>query len=355
MRRKLLWGGLLVVGGLLFAASGIMPMRASSGHWNITQTLLRFGMRRSIATHSLLMPKPPRLDDADLILKGAGHFETSCRSCHGAPDLEQSRVAGRMLPQPPELSKRVPDRTPRELFFAVRHGLKFTGMPAFTSDHRDDEVWAMVAFLKALPKIDEAKYRSLVRGNPDRLGASQQIPSAVAQSCARCHGADGLGRGDGAFPPLAGQPAAYLENALRAYAGGTRHSGIMEPVAAALTPESARELSAFYAKLAPPKGRLAKDAASARRGEEIARRGIPSRGVPSCAACHGLGVKQSRPEFPSLAGLPASYTELQLELLREKRRGGSPYGRIMEVVAERLSPEEARQVADFYETVSRRR
>jgi cytochrome c553 len=334
--------------GLIVAASGVVSMKASTGHWSLTERFLRFGMRRSIALYSLLEPKPPDLDDAALVLKGAGHFETSCRSCHGAPDLPQSRVARRMLPRPPELSKRVPDRTPRELFFAVKHGLKFTGMPAWTAEGRDDEVWAVVAFLRALPRLDAGKYHALVRGEPHRVAVSQQIPTAVAQSCARCHGADGLGRGDGAFPPLAGQPRAYLEGQLRAYAAGERRSGLMEPVAAALTPESARDLAAWYAALRPPRGQPAREAASAARGEALARRGVPARGVPACMSCHGLGGASARPEFPRLAGLPASYLSLQLSLLRDKRRGGSPYARLMEVVAERLTEQEARDAAAFY-------
>ena len=50
------------LGGFLFAASGIMPIKASSGHWPITAWLLNFTMRRSVITHSLGM-NAPKLDD----------------------------------------------------------------------------------------------------------------------------------------------------------------------------------------------------------------------------------------------------------------------------------------------------
>jgi hypothetical protein len=39
-----------------------------------------------------------------------------------------------------------------------------TGMPAW-SDHRDDELWATVAFIKKLPDMSEQDYARLVMAN----------------------------------------------------------------------------------------------------------------------------------------------------------------------------------------------
>ena len=96
MKRWILRGAavavVLGVGGFLVAASGIIPLKASSGHWPITEWILQFSMRRSIATHSLGV-EVPKLDDPGLVLKGAGHYEIGCRSCHGAPGEWQPRIA----------------------------------------------------------------------------------------------------------------------------------------------------------------------------------------------------------------------------------------------------------------------
>ena len=51
--------------------------------------------------------------------------------------------------------------TPGELFWIVKHGIKSTGMPAW-SDHSDDEIWATVAFLENLPGLSEPDYARLV-------------------------------------------------------------------------------------------------------------------------------------------------------------------------------------------------
>jgi hypothetical protein len=101
--RLLKAGALLFVigiGGLLTVGSGIVPIKASSGHWAITAWMLEFAMRRSVATHTLGMDTL-KLDEPWLVLKGAGHYETACRPCHGSPALEHPVVVRAMTPAPP--------------------------------------------------------------------------------------------------------------------------------------------------------------------------------------------------------------------------------------------------------------
>lgn len=343
----------LGAGGLLIAASGIVPIKASGGHWRITEQFLHFSMKRSIATHSMGLKAPP-LDDPALVLRGAGAYETSCRPCHGSPDLPHPRIAQWMLPPPPYLPPEISEWDPEGLFYIVKHGVKLTGMPAWPAQQRDDEVWAVVAFLLAFPELDAERYQRLVHGDAPAAGAApiQDLlgpaspPRAVLLTCGRCHGLDGQGRG--AFPRLAGQRPAYLHAALQAYARGKRHSGIMEPIAAALSPEEMRELARYYAgrpRLSPASPRRA---AAIERGRRIAHSGVPEKRVPSCADCHGPGAIRRNPAYPDLAGQDAGYLVLQLDLFKKEHRGGSAFAHLMRPVAARLTPEQMRDVAAYY-------
>jgi cytochrome c553 len=263
-----------------------------------------------------------------------------------------------MTPRPPYLPPRIDDYSPEELFYVVKHGIKFTGMPAWPAQQRDDEVRAVVAFLLRMPELDAAGYRRLVHGPvvpspavvPLReMPAGSGVPSAVTASCARCHGRDGLGRGNAAFPKLALQKRVYMSFALNAYARSQRNSGIMEPIAAALTPEERRELAAYYSALpAGPPAMMPAPRESRARGEAIAMRGVPERGVPSCMDCHGPSPHPRNPAYPNLAGQYADYIALQLELFAEQRRGGSSYAHIMRQVAARLTQQQRRDVAAYY-------
>jgi cytochrome c553 len=358
--------------GLLAAASGLIPIKASSGHWAITNWLLSFSMERSVNTHSLPLepPSQPGLEDPAMVLKGAGHYETGCRACHGSPELRHPRVTQKMTPPPPYLPPEISEWQARELFYIVKHGVKFTGMPAWPALERDDEVWAMVAFLRHLPRLDASGYRQLVHGpvanqpaavaaiapmqemSVPATGPTDALAQLAAENCARCHGLDGLGRGTGAFPNLAGQRPAYLAAALQAYTNSTRPSGLMEPVAAGLSAESLRALAGYYAQLprltATP-ARHANDAAALTRGAAIAQQGLPQQRLPACAACHGPGEQARQPHYPVLAGQPANYLVLQLELFNTRVRRGSEYAHLMHPIAARLSPAQMRDVALYYE------
>jgi cytochrome c553 len=373
-------------GGFLFAASGIMSIKASSGHWPITAWFLNFAMRRSVVTHSLGV-KPPALDDRALVMKGAGHYRIGCHPCHGGPGSSQPpRIPQWMTPHPPNLAREIPKWDAPELFYIVKHGVKFTGMPAWPAQQRDDEVWAVVAFLLLLPGLTADDYQRLVRDeNLAADGAapsvdppgSREAPPIVRQSCAPCHGSDGSGRGVGAFPKLAGQKPEYFLASMKAYALGRRSSGIMEPVAAALSQEAMAELAHYYGTLPPDfnqksqkpdatnhavdakfslrSGQTAEslDAKSTAiaRGREIALRGVPSQRVPACADCHGPSDFRRNPAYPMLAGQYADYLVLQLTLFQKQERGGTTYAHLMRPVAAGLKPQQMRDVALFYESL----
>src|SRR5690606_3432992 len=131
--------------------------------------------------------------------------------------------------------------------------------------------------------------------------------------------------------------------------------------------EEMREVAAYYSRLparrargTPPTGAagLGGPAAASRRdaiarGREIAERGVPDRRVPSCSDCHGPGpAPMMSPEMPALAGQYAEYLVLQLELLHAKHRGGTERVHLMDEVAPRLTPEQMRDVAAYYESLA---
>lgn len=75
-------------------------------------------------------------------------------------------------------------------------------------------------------------------------------------ACSQCHGASGLGVGD-SFPPLAGQPAAYLSAQLQAWKHAARPPGpqsLMAAIAMKLTDADIAAVTAWYAALPTNQG-----------------------------------------------------------------------------------------------------
>lgn len=355
--------GALVIAAAIVIVSGVIPITASSGHWPVTEWFLHFTMRRSVSTHAKMAPRPPEdLDTMRRVLQGAGHYEVGCRPCHGAPGDIAPQIPRAMTPQPPALPPRVASWTARELFYIVKHGVKFTGMPGWPAPSRDDEVWAVVAFLRRLPSVDARVYQDLVRGGGTSLDelssaepAGTPAPAVVAEHCARCHGTSGRGRGQQAFPALAGQRAGYLARALQAFADGRRHSGIMGPIAAGL-PASARDEAARYYASLPSGPAFPSDApfvpsAAFTRGETLARRGDPSRDIPSCVDCHTSRNDRINPAYPKLAGQYGEYLAQQLRLLQSRTRGGSEYVDVMHTFVDRLTDEQIRDAAAYFSAI----
>jgi len=70
-----------------------------------------------------------------------------------------------------------------------------------------------------------------------------------SQTCAACHGPDGNTPMTPEFPKLAGQPADYLEKAMRDYKKGVRKNPMMMPMAQGLSKQDIKDLAAYYASL----------------------------------------------------------------------------------------------------------
>ena len=134
--------------------SGLYSVAASRGHWAVIEWFLTFAMRNSVKTHASAIEAPP-LDNADLVTLGAGAFPQRLRLLsRRAGHADQSDRAGACCRRRPISRRRCATWRDRELFWIVKHGIKYTGMPAWAAQQRDDEVWALVAFLRRLPALD---------------------------------------------------------------------------------------------------------------------------------------------------------------------------------------------------------
>ncbi|WP_247887420.1 c-type cytochrome [Azospirillum sp. SYSU D00513] len=349
------------IGALLFSWSGLYNVAASKGHWAITRWFLHFSLENSVETHALPIAPPP-LDDTAMVYRGLGHYEGGCKPCHGAPGEAGNPITKQMLPQPPHLPDHVASWTDSELFWIVKHGLKYSGMPAWIAQERDDEVWSVVAFMRRMPDMPADDYRRLARNDmmfdPEQVEETADLIASAGPvgddllACGRCHGLRGEGGGAGAFPSLAGQKADYLYEALQAYAQGTRPSGIMQPIAAELDSATMRRLADHYASLTPPAPpTLApSDRAALKLGETIATQGLPDQGVPACATCHA-GPDAPVPDnalYPELRGQHMAYLMQQLQLWKDGKRGGNPLSDIMAAAARHLTAEQIDAVSRYY-------
>lgn len=190
--------------------------------------------------------------------------------------------------------------------------------------------------------------------------AAAAPPSIVAQgsgaatACASCHGADGTGNAQAGFPVLAQLPAAYFVKQISDFKAGTRSNAVMTPIAKAMNAEDIQAAAKYYASQPRPKAQPSKAEASVvARGENLAINGAWSEGVPPCFKCHAVDGSGVGTTFPPIAGQHATYTANQLHAWKTGVRKNDPQN-LMKTVAEKLSDDDIRSVAEYLATLEGR-
>jgi mono/diheme cytochrome c family protein len=144
----------ILIAGAVFVFFGFYDISATAPHSPITPWIIDATRFRSIKVHVAGIAVPLGLDDPANVLIGVEHFAAHCAACHGAPGVPKGDIARGLYPLPPDLAKADLLYRPAELFCILEHGIKMTGMPAW-SDHSDEKLWAIVAFLEKLPGMNE--------------------------------------------------------------------------------------------------------------------------------------------------------------------------------------------------------
>jgi len=198
---------------------GVYDISATDQHLAPTYWLLDTGMRRAVVRRAKRIEVPP-LDDAGKIARGAEHYRGLCAPCHGAPGVAPEAFALGLLPVPANLTHTARTWRPAELFWTIKQGIKMTGMPAWAFRMNDDEIWAIVAFLRVMPALAPEDYRRMA----ERTAASSQDSSVRAAAgialapdaargktaihqyaCVTCHVIPGIvGSNAPVGPPLTG-------------------------------------------------------------------------------------------------------------------------------------------------------
>lgn len=147
-------------GGAAVVYSGAYNVAADEPHTRPVYALLDLVRERSIATRANALRVPSDIGSPVRIRQGAGNYAAMCAGCHLSPGAEQTELSKGLSPAPPDLSQHAV--APAQAFWAIKHGIKASGMPAWGKSMDDEYLWNMAAFLQALPKLDQAEYEALV-------------------------------------------------------------------------------------------------------------------------------------------------------------------------------------------------
>ncbi len=185
------------------------------------------------------------------------------------------------------------------------------------------------------------------------LAAVDDAGKTLAQVCFNCHGLNGNGSINPAWPVLAGQHASYIAKQLADFKRGTRSDPIMSAQAAALSPQNMADLGAFFAarhKINRKAGKF--DSDQLEQGKRIYHQGIAASGVTACVGCHGPdGACNAAARIPLLSRQNVPYVIKALKDFRKGARLHDSNGLLMSGIAGEMTDREIRAVAAYVSTL----
>lgn len=89
-------------------------------------------------------------------------YQDMCAACHTPPGDSPSALTRGLNPPAPDLAEAAQQRTPAELFWVTKHGIRMSGMPAWGPTHSDEELWPVVALVTRFPDFGGNDYGNLL-------------------------------------------------------------------------------------------------------------------------------------------------------------------------------------------------
>jgi cytochrome c553 len=292
---------------------------------------------------ALPLAPPPDIADAPTVKTGEALFGRFCSVCHG-----EAAIGGGVVP---DLRTSPFNATDTWYSIVLDGALRQGGMAPFAPVLDRTQASAIRDYVIHRANEDEAAGATKKTHKPDPNHGAVIVAQGTASgapACAQCHAFTGGSDSSGAFPRVAGQPAAYLSRQLMDFRSGARANAFMSPIARALSADDAEDVAAYYAGVETPFPPLADgDPSLVKKGRELAETGDPARGIPACGACHGAGGAGEPPTIPYLAGQYAHYTEFELQMWRRGMRRNSLEA--MALFAGKLNDQEIQALAAYYQ------
>lgn len=180
-----------VLAGVVY--SGAYNFAADDPHTAVVYQLLETARERSMTRRARDL-KPPDLGNMQRIVQGAGNYQAMCAQCHMVPGMTSTELSTGLYPSPPNLTHEKVE--PNLIFWAVKHGIKASGMPAWGNGMSDEYIWNLVAFVQHLPQLDKQSYRNMVAssgghshgGGEPHAGGDESTPHSHAEGDHHEHG-----------------------------------------------------------------------------------------------------------------------------------------------------------------------
>ena len=133
------------------------------------ETAIARAMRRYAAPADLQGRKNPLRLTPAVLEEGKAHFADHCAICHANDGSGDTPIGQALYPKAPDMRERATQAlTDGELFYIIRNGVRFTGMPGWGTgpEQEDHQSWGLVHLVRHLPRLTPEELAEMKRLNP---------------------------------------------------------------------------------------------------------------------------------------------------------------------------------------------
>ena len=170
---------LVVLGGLLGGAYLVTTGLSARPQPGTLETFTARAVRGlAIRAHAGSMGNPVASSD-EVIAEAREHFADHCAVCHANDGSGNTEMGRGLYPKAPDMRlSATQGLSDAELFYIIENGIRFTGMPGWSTGTKDGETasWHLVHFIRHLPHMTAEEIEQMETLTPmSRKEVLQQI------------------------------------------------------------------------------------------------------------------------------------------------------------------------------------
>jgi len=106
--------------------------------------------------------KNPFTASPELLSEARAHFADHCAICHANNGSGNTESGQNLYPKAPDMRlAQTQNLTDGELYYTIHNGIRLTGMPAWSTEQKDEDSWKLVLFLRHLPQLTPEEEREM--------------------------------------------------------------------------------------------------------------------------------------------------------------------------------------------------
>lgn len=145
----------LAIGGTGLALLGFVPTNANTSPPKIEQQIAMSALDASMERRAPRVNNPVPPTDENLI-QGIKIYTMNCAGCHGGLDRKPLEFGRSFYPPAPNLILDPLDDPEWHVFYAIRTGVRYTGMPSWEKNISETDIWKVTTFLTRVEKLPPA-------------------------------------------------------------------------------------------------------------------------------------------------------------------------------------------------------